>query len=248
MTVQANRLLKAGPGFFTKRFFTVNALFLLANLLLILGFFSQLGGLCFANFFNSDSLYLPSLYRDLFVDKNSLQGWHLNPAPNFFPDMLFYFLLMFVLNKQFILASFIFALVQYFLVLYLLVRLFKAILPGQSPLFHNIIYCLQAIWLLEFFYFGGNFIFAYFLFSNSYHTGCFVIALSCLLLPLAFIKHAGWGRALLLFMLVFLSTLSDKLFAIAFVIPAALAGLFLIRRSTRAALVLIAVPVLSAIL
>lgn len=36
---------------------------------------------------SSDTVYLVTLYRDLFVDRYGLKGWQLTPAPYFFPDM-----------------------------------------------------------------------------------------------------------------------------------------------------------------
>lgn len=44
-------------------------------------------------FFNADALYLPALFRDLFVDKYPLDGWALATAPVFFPEMPIFFLL-----------------------------------------------------------------------------------------------------------------------------------------------------------
>ncbi len=44
-------------------------------------------------FYNSDTMYLPSLYKDLFIDGAHYSGWKLTPAPFFFPEMLIYFLL-----------------------------------------------------------------------------------------------------------------------------------------------------------
>lgn len=43
--------------------------------------------------YNSDFLYLPTLFRDLTQWGGGLFEWRLTPAPYFFPDMLLYFLL-----------------------------------------------------------------------------------------------------------------------------------------------------------
>ena len=42
-------------------------------------------------FFSSDTMYIPALYRDLVKDGYLLSGWKLPPAPCFFPDMPVYF-------------------------------------------------------------------------------------------------------------------------------------------------------------
>src|SRR3954471_21858303 len=76
-------------------------------------FFSHLyfNGVEWDLFLSSDALYLPSLYQDILIDKNSVADWHLNPAPNFFPDMAAYFILRFVCGN-FIWSTFVFALLQ----------------------------------------------------------------------------------------------------------------------------------------
>ena len=43
---------------------------------------------------NSDSLYLTSVYKDLFQEGGRLSEWILSPAPCYFPDMLLYFPLL----------------------------------------------------------------------------------------------------------------------------------------------------------
>jgi hypothetical protein len=42
---------------------------------------------------HSDNLYIASLYRDIFIDKISIQHWNFPPSPSFFPDMPLFFLL-----------------------------------------------------------------------------------------------------------------------------------------------------------
>lgn len=42
-------------------------------------------------FFNSDALYLPALYKDLVLSRGDFRSWYLTPAPYFFPDWILYF-------------------------------------------------------------------------------------------------------------------------------------------------------------
>jgi hypothetical protein len=56
--------------------------------------YSHIGGDTFLarQLFNADALYLPALYSDI-ANGIPLNGWHLTPAPYFFPDMPAYFAL-----------------------------------------------------------------------------------------------------------------------------------------------------------
>ena len=117
------------------------------SLLLVLAVFSNFNQFAFDVFFNSDTLYLPSIYKDIFQEHNLLKDWQLNPSPNFFPDMLLYFIFMFFTNN-FIISSFIFAIIQYAIILYILTKIFKEILPNQSKNWHSLIYLFMSIFLL----------------------------------------------------------------------------------------------------
>jgi len=71
-------------------------LYLFAWALFIYSLYQLLKTIDLELFFNSDILYLPTLYRDLFVDGYSIAGWRLTPAPYFFPDMGVFFTLMYI--------------------------------------------------------------------------------------------------------------------------------------------------------
>jgi hypothetical protein len=72
-------------------------------------------------FENSDALYMPALYQDLFVHRSGLSVWHLNGAPNFFPEMLLFFPLMAVL-KSTSLTIMVYGVVQMLLIMFLMDR------------------------------------------------------------------------------------------------------------------------------
>jgi len=42
---------------------------------------------------HSDNFYFARLYMDLVLEDGPWGEWHLTPAPNYFPEMLLYFLL-----------------------------------------------------------------------------------------------------------------------------------------------------------
>jgi len=169
-------------------------------------------------FFCSDTLYLPSLYRDLFIDKNSISGWELNPAPNYFPDMLVYFLLMFITN-DFIIASFVFSIVQYVILGFLFTKILRVIFPSASAYYNMLIYALLSFFILEFFFFTKDFYYIFLILVNSYHTGAFVMMLLCTYLTFQYIQDRKLFRLLLIFCIGFLMMLSDKLFLVLYVAP-----------------------------
>lgn len=232
-------------GASVRKFFSNTNFLLFVNLFLLVCFFSQLEKINIGHFFNADSLYLPSVYRDLFVDKNSFEGWHLNPAPNFFPDMFFYCILMFLCGNNFIIASFLFSIIQYFVFLFILRALFKIIVPDQSAKFHAVIFFIPTLCLLSAFYLHGNYIFAYFLLSNSYHTGSFIMALVSFILTLSFFKEGYISRAVILFIIAFVAVFSDKLYIASFVAPAIFTSLFFIKKYTRVSLTVISISIVA---
>ena len=174
------------------------------SLLLILAIFSILtSNADYINiFFNSDTLYLPSLYKDLIQEHNGLKGWYLSGAPNFFPDMIFYFIIMFFTNN-FIVSSLLFPIFQYIALLFLIKRVFQLIIPNYSYLFAS----LANLLMMLFFFVtlcSNDFGFTFYLLSNSFHTGAFIMAFLCLIISLNYLKRA---KRLNLIILFFICTL-----------------------------------------
>jgi hypothetical protein len=168
-------------------------------------------------FFNSDMLYLPSLYRDLFIDHNSFKGWNLSPSPAFFPDMAIFFTGMFLFN-DFIVVSLVYGLFQYVVILLLFVMIFKMIIP-QRPLFYA---SFSNLLMLLFFFaaaFKGDFLFTFFLVSNAFHTGAFVMALLCLVLTFQYLINQRKANLVLIFVFSILAIMSDRLFIIMYLAP-----------------------------
>lgn len=169
-------------------------------------------------FFNSDTLYLPSIYIDIFREGGSLSGWELNPAPNFFPDMPVYFILM-AIFKNFVLVSALFSILQYIFIVWLFTKLFKLLFPNHSNSYFLVIHIFFSFFLLESLFFTESFFYTFVILSNAYHMGSFVLALCCFYLTLSYIKQSKNYHILLLFILQFLAVLSDKLFIILFIAP-----------------------------
>lgn len=229
------------PGITHKKEITRRELLcLLANFCLVTVVFSVFpsSDRSLSIFFSSDTLYLPSIYKDLFTDGNTPEGWHLNPSPNFFPDMLVYFILMFA-SGGFLKASYLFAAAQYMLTGYLLGKIFRSVFPQAPSFFIIIINLFLSFFLLETFFFTKDFYFSFYILSNSYHTGSFVMALLCLHLTLLYARQPRTRLIITLFVLEFLAVLSDRMFIVEFTGPVVILVCFFFRFFGRKASLLI---------
>lgn len=189
----------------------------LVSLLLLLLVFSNFNNGTYGFFFSSDALYLPSIYKDVFIDGYGINGWELNPAPNVFPDMLVYFLLMFVFGGNFILASFVFSIVQYFAILYLLHKILSLFIEQKKSLFYVSLGNLFLSLMFLHFLVTKDIWFTFQIISNSFHLGAFIMTLWVGYLSVKYIKTKSNKRLFLIGLLVFLAAFSDKLFIAQFV-------------------------------
>ena len=182
------------------------------TLVLILTLFGDFDGSDYRYFFSSDTLYLPSVYQDLFIDGNTLAGWELNPAPNIFPDMIIYSLLMFLIGGKFLLASLLFAIIQYYFILFLIYKLVRFRFNKKETLINlgigNLLLTLFFFNYLE----SGNLRLAFQVLSNSYHLGSFINTLLATYLILSYIKTKSIWKLIVFSLLIILASFSDKLF------------------------------------
>ncbi len=213
------------------KFSVINVFGFFVNLILVIAVFSNFNQSELDVFFNSDTLYLPSIYKDLIVDKNSINGWHFNASPNLFPDMILYFFLMLITGSNFILSSFLFALIQYGIILILFVKIFEEVLPDYSKHFISLIYVLLSFFFLETLFLTKDFTYTFYLISNSYHTGAFVLSLFCFLITLKIIKTYDTKLLVLLFIIGLLGVFSDRLFIVLYVIPMLITSLLFYKKN-----------------
>ena len=171
-------------------------------------------------FFSSDAVYLPSLYRDFFQDGYTLNGWRLNQATNFFPDMPLFFLLN-ALFDDFITATFCYSLIQYFFIILLMYLIFKQL----KPKFSSSIFAL-AIFLFSSFLFilfiDWNVWFSSLLLHNAFHNSAFILSLICVILFLKYLNHKSGKTLIAICTLTIVGGACDKLFFIYFSIPISL--------------------------
>jgi hypothetical protein len=199
-----------------KGFLIWNISFLLNILWVFLVFFSITESQLYV-YFNSDTLYLPSIFKDIFIDKTGISGWHLNAAPNFFPDMFFYFIFNGIF-QDFKTAMLLFSAFQYGVLLYLLNLVFK---EASSYITWNYLALGNLLMLLIFFVTSvtGDFSYTFYLLSISYHLGPFIMTLICLLQLIKYLKTGNNKFLYFLFIVGFLAALSNRLFLVMFVFP-----------------------------
>lgn len=179
------------------------------------------------NMIVSDLLYLVSLYKDLFVDRYSVLGWNLTPAPYFFPDMVMFFPLLWIMPD-----------IGYAFVLYsvLFLLLFLAIITKiASYLNSNIFNCFLCI-------FSAGLIFVVLLENSNYvslgliflfpsaHGGAIIIGFMLIAISLnALQKGYSSVSSAMFFTLSCLTIISDILIIPQFLIPLVIANFILYR-------------------
>lgn len=168
-------------------------------------------------FFNSDGLYLPALYRDLFELGGSWAGWRLTPAPYFFPDMPLYFALE-ALSGSFVHAVLLYGAAQVVLMVLatqFLVR--TAAPPGAVALGQVVAVCVMAALLVA--YGTNTFGVMMFAVANAYHFSVALMAVAGLALALRTFRGDSRLAPWLLGVLCVLANASDRLFVVAFTVP-----------------------------
>lgn len=170
-------------------------------------------------YINSDTLYLPSIYQDVTVFGNTLSGWNLNPAPNFFPDMLLYGVIA-IFSNNFIVAVITYSIVQYLLIIFLINKVLQVVVSNTERYYILIIGNLFLALIPLSTYFANDFHFSFHLISNAYHNGALVNALLALNFFIRFLKNGKYNTLTLLTLSVIVSVLSDRFFIFYFIVPA----------------------------
>jgi len=167
---------------------------------------------------NSDALYLPAIYKDLFIDKIGLSGWQLNGAPNFFPDMPLYFIIH-SFTENVITSALAYGVVQNLMIIGVVFLLCKQILKTFNWYVPTLINLLLLLPVLTGLY-SPNLMFMHHLLINAYHTSSFIMSLFCFYLLIKYLNTKKLKVLISLFTFIVLSALSDKIFIIGFVFPA----------------------------
>ncbi len=185
--------------------------------LLVLSFFSVGLDVDYWAFLNSDTLYLPSLYKDLIIDEHAIKGWQFNAAPNFFPEMILYFIIM-IFTGNFLLGNVIYAVVQVLIVLKLMSLIFKQLIPDKYILLStlaNILFSITFFIVLV----NKAIDVPFYIVASAYHAGVFIMQLACIILLLLYLKKEKVKYLYWMILLAVLAIISDKLFLFLFSIP-----------------------------
>jgi hypothetical protein len=192
-------------------------------------YFSTGGEYMYTILFNSDILYFPTLYKDLFVDQYHISGWNIPGSPNFFPDMLLYFFFMFITGKASF-SMFLFAFIQLLAILLIFRLIIKSVFPsiGEYPLaLGNLLLC--SFFLIMFI--DQDAYMTFHLVSNTYHLGALVNALIAILITIKYIRTSRISQIILLFLFGLIAIISDRLFIIMYCIPVGGTLVIFIRKS-----------------
>lgn len=164
--------------------------------------------------FNSDSMYLPALFEDLFDRGYHLSSWYLTPAPYFFPDMLVFFIIKTCIKSVFY-AFLVYAIFQTVLILYLISKIAFLVSQKRASVFLTHILFLLAL----FFAYSGQFE-AYCIFLKSaHHTGTLINGLFLIYFLVLNERNRNKNTLWVIFLISILGTVSDLIFLVQFVLP-----------------------------
>jgi hypothetical protein len=196
---------------------------LFVNVLLVLQIYASLSGWSLSLLFNSDALYLPSIFKDVFIDKTGFEGWHLNAAPNFFPEWPVYFFIR-LLSGNFIQANIAYAVLYVLAVGLLTAAITKVVFKKPDISLYVLINAGFSLFLFQYF-FNNNIINTSYLLLTGYHGGAYLMALLAMLSLFQYLKTGKTLHVVLLLVWVYLGVLSDRLLIMYYVVPS-LTGLF----------------------
>lgn len=171
-------------------------------------------------FFLSDSLYLPTLFEDIFANGGKINDWYLTPSPYFFPDYpAFFFAYLIGNSPQSQMIAF--ALIQASLVLVAVFLISKETTKKSSS---NFTIATTILIILIWFALSAGEPFVFILLS-TYHYGAFLSAILLIALWLKYHENDSGSIKSQYFILTligvftFSTTLSDNLFLVQFVAP-----------------------------
>lgn len=206
--------MKKQNQLFSKSIYSLTWILNLSALLVVFG---SLNTYMIDVYFNSDALFLPSFYKDIFVDGTGFKGWNMNGAPNFFPDIFLYSIINSII-PNFKIANLVFSSCQYMLILAGLNLLLKAVIPNINKWTLILINVLFPFYILVALV-DRDFYFAYQVISMAYHAGSVVTMLYAAYFFFSYLRnHSKWSMFGLIIM-SFLGAFNDRIFISTFAIP-----------------------------
>ena len=194
--------------------YILNSLFLLMVLIYIaIIFYSGSFHKGLHALYNSDNLYLPTLFKNIFDEGGNFTDWYLTPAPYIFPDMLVYFIMNYLTQNEFH-AMFLFVITQMIFVFILMNLIFREFFSSQKSF-------LYAIISITFLYAIPSNLTTILMFTG-FHMGAFISGLALVYLVVLSIKESNIYKIksfIRMSLLISLIVLSDKIFIVQFVVP-----------------------------
>ncbi len=168
-------------------------------------------------FLNADTLYLPSIYLDVFVHGTGIKGWHLNASPNFFPDMIIQMGLMGIL-KETALTSLVFSIIQFVAMMVLIYFVVKTWDPEAGIETHIMTGMVVLLFLVSP-VLGEDPLIAFILLVPAYHCGFFLNSLLAMITGMLYLRSGKIPMLIVTGVVTMLAVLSDRIFLIGFVFP-----------------------------
>ncbi len=178
-----------------------------------------------ANVFNSDSLGIPCLFKDIFYNGGHIKDWYLAAAPALFPDMTLYYVLFLIFKLNFLSLSFVYGLIQTLTIVVLSCYIFRKSFSANLKKYSWLVPVFYSILFLESYYFTNDQFFPSLMLVYCYHTGTLVNTLITVSVLISKIKPVY--KFIFIFLFTILATYSDILFIVMFIGPTILTNLFL---------------------
>jgi hypothetical protein len=166
---------------------------------------------------NSDALYLPTLFKDIFTKHGSISDWYLTPAPYFFPDY-FLFLGAYLSSSSPYYQIAAFAAIQITTFSLAVLFLTRQIQPLKKTYFLTSSIVVYLIWLAI--NYGSNYLY---LLISAHHFGIILLSIINLGLWLKYSQQPNKKAYFYAILIIsYLGALSDGLFIIQNTAPLAL--------------------------
>ncbi len=180
-------------------------------------FFANFTDFNFNSTFNSDSIGVPYLFKDIFLDGGHYKDWRLATAPTLFPDLVLYYLLFLFFKTDFITITFIYGLIQTLLITGLSCYIFRKLVSAKMKEFSWLVPLFYSFMFFESYYIIHDQMLGFLMVIYCYHTGSFVTSLACFAIMISDIKF-NW-KLVWLFVIGALAVYSDLLYVVIFIAP-----------------------------
>lgn len=207
---------KQFTGIFSNQFFLHFSSFGIL-ILSVVTFYSNFTDFNFNSSFNSDSLGVINLFRDIFQEQGKLQSWRMAGSTTLFPDLSLFYLLFLIFGNDVLSITFIYGIIQVLLVTTLMCYVYRKLISPELKAFSWLIPLLFSLIFLESYYYTNDQMLPYLYTIYCYHTGTLINTLIAISISISNFKFGI--KCVLLLLISFLAAFSDMLFVVMFVGP-----------------------------